>query len=96
MIYVLYREESLQAPCGKVALVLTKGWAAPVWNKNISRRGSIGNVGIPKGFPGGVGRVESQLFGFPCFPHLGISNALFHVECERTNDEMCFSRYLPA
>ena len=40
-----------------------------------TRRRSVGNVGIPKGFPRGVGRVESRLLGFPCFPLLGISNA---------------------
>jgi hypothetical protein len=31
----------------------------------------------PQGFPRGVGRVESQLYGFPCFPHPGISMAYF-------------------
>jgi hypothetical protein len=29
----------------------------------------------PQGFPRGVGRVESRLFGFPCFPYPGISMA---------------------
>jgi hypothetical protein len=28
-----------------------------------------------KGFPRGMGRVESRYFGFPCFPFLVISNA---------------------
>jgi hypothetical protein len=31
----------------------------------------------PQGFPRGVGRVESRLFGFPCFPYPGISMACF-------------------
>ena len=31
----------------------------------------------PQGFPRGVGRVESRLYGFPCFPHPGISMAGF-------------------
>jgi hypothetical protein len=42
-----------------------------------SRRRSRGNVGIPQGFPRGVGRVESRLLGFPCFPYPGISMACF-------------------
>ena len=32
---------------------------------------------IPKGFPKSVGRVESRLFGFPCFPYSVISMACF-------------------
>src|ERR1700691_4486715 len=31
----------------------------------------------PQGFPRGVGRVESRLYGFPCFPYPGISMACF-------------------
>jgi len=34
-------------------------------------------VGIPKGFPKRVGRVESRLYGFPPFPHPVISMACF-------------------
>jgi hypothetical protein len=30
-------------------------------------------VGILKGFPKSVGRVESRLYGFPCFPYSVIS-----------------------
>jgi hypothetical protein len=36
-----------------------------------------GNVVIPKGFPRSVGRVESRLLGFPCFPYSVISMACF-------------------
>ena len=43
--------------------------------KYASSRGR-GNVVIPKGFPRSVGRVESRLLGFPCFPHSVISNGL--------------------
>jgi hypothetical protein len=32
-------------------------------------------VGILKGFPKSVGRVESRLYGFPCFPYSVISMA---------------------
>jgi hypothetical protein len=57
------------------------GFAGP--DTYSSRRRSCGNVVIPKGFPRGVGRVESRLFGFPCFPHPVISiaclgRAFFH------------------
>jgi hypothetical protein len=31
----------------------------------------------PQGFPRGMGRVESRLYGFPCFPYPGISMACF-------------------
>jgi hypothetical protein len=47
----------------------------------LSRRRCVGNVGIPKGFPSGGGRVESRHFGFPCFPLLVISNA-HACQCE--------------
>jgi hypothetical protein len=30
---------------------------------------------LPQGFPRSVGRVESRLYGFPPFPHFGISMA---------------------
>ena len=42
--------------------------------KYASSRGR-GNVVIPKGFPRSVGRVESRLLGFPCFPYSVISMA---------------------
>ena len=49
---------SLYKPlAARIALVLVKGWLSPAWNKNTSRRRSVGNVGIPEGFPRGVGRV---------------------------------------
>jgi hypothetical protein len=44
--------------------------------KYASSRGR-GNVVIPKGFPRSVGRVESRLLGFPCFPYSVISMACF-------------------
>jgi hypothetical protein len=44
--------------------------------KYASSRGR-GNVAIPKGFPKSVGRVESRLLGFPCFPYSVISMACF-------------------
>jgi hypothetical protein len=47
----------------------------------LSRRRCLGNVGIPKGFPSGRGRVESRHFGFPCFSLLVISNA-HACQCE--------------
>jgi hypothetical protein len=41
-------------------------------------------VGILKGFPKSVGRVESRLYGFPCFPYSVISMACLRAgsECE--------------
>jgi hypothetical protein len=39
-------------------------------------------VGILKGFPKSVGRVESRLYGFPCFPYSVISMA-----CLRGRDQ---------
>jgi hypothetical protein len=55
-------ETSVTAPC--VAVL-----------KDRTRRRSSGNVGIPQGFPRGVGSVGSRLYGFPCFPLLVISTA---------------------
>ena len=43
--------------------------------KYLSRHRGRGNVGIPKGFPKSAGRVGSQLYGFPPFPHSVISMA---------------------
>src|SRR4051794_33459501 len=51
-----------------MARLLVNGWQSPV----LSRRRTIGNVGIPQEFPRGVRRVGSRYFGFPCFPLLGI------------------------
>ena len=39
---------------------------------------------IPKGFPKSVGRVESLLLGFPCFPYSVISMACFGNACRKT------------
>ena len=47
-----------------------------ICQKHASSRGR-GNVVIPKGFPKSVGRVESQLLGFPCFRYSVISMACF-------------------
>jgi hypothetical protein len=33
-----------------------------------------------QGFPRGVGRVESRLYGFPCFPYSDISMACFFAK----------------
>jgi hypothetical protein len=43
--------------------------------KHLTRRRGRGNVGILKGFPKSVGRVESRLYRFPCFPYSVISMA---------------------
>jgi hypothetical protein len=40
----------------------------------------------PQGFPRGVGRVESRLYGFPCFPYPVISMACFLAYCACVND----------
>jgi hypothetical protein len=61
----------------------------PLWSKGLgfalscscilkyaTSRG-CGNVVIPQGFPKSVGRVESRLLGFPCFPYSVISMACF-------------------
>jgi hypothetical protein len=45
--------------------------------RHISSRRGRGNVGIPKGFPKSVGRVESRFHGFPCFPYSVMSMACF-------------------
>src|SRR5271163_4028623 len=45
--------------------------------RQISSRRGRGNVGIPQGFPKSVGRVESRVHGFPCFPYSVISMACF-------------------
>ena len=38
---------------------------------------AVGTWESQQGFPRGVGRVESRLLGFPCFPYPGISMACF-------------------
>jgi hypothetical protein len=52
--------------------------------KHLTRRRGRGNVGILKGFPKSVGRVESRLYGFPPFPYSVISMACLGggSECE--------------
>jgi len=69
MLYVLDRGHGLQAPC--VESGSDCGFSAGFAGLQIhdSRRRSRGNVGILKGFPKSVGRVESRLYGFPCFPY---------------------------
>ena len=47
----------------------------PLLLNTYSRRRGRGNVVIPKGFPKSVVRVESRLYGFPCFPYSVISMA---------------------
>ena len=46
---------------------------------------AVGMWESPQGFPRGVGRVESRLYGFPCFPYPGISMACF---CRRKKTQM--------
>src|ERR1700758_3439333 len=50
--------------------------------KYVSSRGR-GNVVIPKGFPKSVGRVESRLLCFPCFPYSVNSMACFGNACHK-------------
>src|ERR1017187_4363562 len=59
----------------KVALVAGVRRGLPVWIHILVVVEAVGNVVIPKGFPRGVGRVESRPFGFPCFPYPVISIA---------------------
>ena len=74
MRYVVDLRHPLQAPCG--------GDDSSFVQEGISNRRGRGNVGIPQGFPRSVGRVESRLHGFPCFPYSVISMACFSCgEC---------------
>jgi hypothetical protein len=69
MIYVLYRGETLQSPCGKNGSVIGEWLAKP----GFIPPSKHWECGIPQEFPRGVRRVGSRYFGFPCFPLLGIS-----------------------
>jgi hypothetical protein len=64
----------------RVALVAGFRRALPVFNFIIAVVEAVGMCEIPKGFPRGVGRVESRFFGFPCFPYPGISMACFFAQ----------------
>ena len=48
-------------------------WSPFSLNRGFARVNGV----IPKGFPRSVGRVESRLLGFPCFPYSVISVACF-------------------
>src|SRR5947209_20476598 len=75
-----------------MARLLVNGWQSPV----LSRRRSIGNVGIPQEFPRGVRRVGSRYFGFPCFPLLGIPTLACRLGLARNfaSDDIGVCRYL--
>jgi hypothetical protein len=62
-------EHPLQVPCGARGLSLGLWLVFALAPKHLTRRRGRGNVGIPKGFPKSVGRVESRPYGFPCFPY---------------------------
>jgi len=76
--YTLDRGHPLQVPCGVEWLELRLWLVFAVAPKHLARRRGRGNVGILKGFPKSVGRVESRLYGFPCFPYSVISMACFY------------------
>ena len=61
----------------RVALVAGFRQALPVFRSMIVVVVAVGMWESPQGFPRGVGRVESRLLGFPCFPYPGISMACF-------------------
>jgi hypothetical protein len=59
----------------RVALVASFRRALPVFIDMIVVVVAVVMWESPQGFPRGVGRVESRLHGFPCFPYPGISMA---------------------
>src|SRR5271169_5252795 len=61
----------------RVALVAGFRRALPVFRYMIVVAAAVVMWESPQGFPRGVGRVESRLLGFPCFPYSGISMACF-------------------
>jgi hypothetical protein len=61
----------------RVALVAGFRQALPVFKYMIVVAVAVVMWESPQGFPRDVGRVESRLYGFPCFPHPGISMASF-------------------
>ena len=61
----------------RVALIAGFRRALPVFRSMIAVAVAVVMWESPQGFPRGVGRVESRLLGFPCFPYPGISMACF-------------------
>jgi hypothetical protein len=61
----------------RVALVAGFRRALPVFNQMIVVVVAVVMWESPQGFPRCVGRVESRLYGFPCFPCTGISTAFW-------------------
>ena len=61
----------------RVALIAGFRRALPVFRYMIVAVVAVVMWESPQGFPRGVGRVESRLYGFPCFPYPGISMACF-------------------
>jgi hypothetical protein len=61
----------------RVALIAGFRRAMPVFRYMIVVVVAVVMWESPQGFPRGVGRVESRLLGFPCFPYPGISMACF-------------------
>jgi hypothetical protein len=61
----------------RVALVAGFRRALPVFKYMIVVAVAVVMWESPQGFPRGVGRVESRLYGFPCFPYPVISMACF-------------------
>ena len=68
----------------RVALIAGLGRALPVFRYMIVVAVAVVMWESPQGFPRGVGRVESRFYGFPCFPHPGISMALLFPKIQRS------------